>query len=49
VGETFSLADVALVAYTRVAHEGGFDLARHASIRRWIGQTEKNLGLPPVR
>ena len=45
---TFSLADVALVAYTRVAHEGGFDLARYASIRRWIGETEKNLGLTPT-
>ena len=48
VGSAFSLADVALVAYTRVAHEGGFDLARYPSIRRWIGETEKNLGLPPV-
>ena len=27
VGGALSLADVALVAYTRVAHEGGFDLA----------------------
>jgi len=48
VGEIFSLADVALVAYTRVAHEGGFDLARYTSIRRWIGETEKNLGLQPI-
>ena len=46
VGAAFSLADVALVAYTRMAHEGGFDLSRCASIRRWIGETEKNLGLP---
>ena len=49
VGEAFSLADVALAAYTRVAHEGGFDLARYAAIRRWIGETEKNLGLMPIR
>ncbi len=27
VGAALSLADVALVAYTRLAHEGGFDLA----------------------
>ena len=27
VGDKLSLADIALVAYTRVAHEGGFDLA----------------------
>jgi len=44
-GTAFSLADVALVAYTRMAHEGGFDLSRCVSIRRWIGETEKNLGL----
>jgi glutathione S-transferase len=48
VGDAFSLADVALLAYTRVAHEVGFDLARFGSIRRWIGETEKNLGLPPA-
>jgi glutathione S-transferase len=45
VGDVFSLADVALLAYTRVAHEGGFHIPRDAAIRRWIGDTEKNLGL----
>ncbi len=49
VDAAFSLADVALVAYTRMAREGGFDLARHAAIRRWIGESERNLGLPPLR
>jgi glutathione S-transferase len=49
VGEDFSLADVALLAYTRVAHEGGFDLARYPSVRRWIADGETQLGLPPVR
>jgi len=49
VGAAFSLADVALVAYTRMADEGGFDLACYASIRRWIGETEKSLGLPRLR
>jgi len=46
VGDVFSLADVALLAYTRVAHEGGFDLARYPSIRRWIAAGEMELGLP---
>jgi glutathione S-transferase len=46
-GETFSLADVALLAYTRVAHEGGFDLTRYPSIRRWIKDGEMQLGLTP--
>jgi len=49
VGDAFSLADVALLAYSRVAHEGGFDLARYASIRRWIAEGETQLGLPPAR
>jgi glutathione S-transferase len=49
VGESFSLADVALLAYTRLAHEGGFDLGGSHALARWIGETEKNLGLPPAR
>src|ERR1700756_1318374 len=36
VGDRFSLADVALLAYTRLAHEGGFHLDGYASLRRWI-------------
>jgi glutathione S-transferase len=48
LGDAFSLADVALRAYTRVAHEGGFDLARYASLRRWIGEAEKRLGLAAI-
>ncbi len=49
VGDICTLADVALVAYTRLAHEGGFDMARYGAIRRWIGETEKNLRLAQVR
>ena len=49
LGDTFSLADVALLAYTRVAHEGGFDLDRYQAVRRWIGDSEKRLGLSPAR
>jgi glutathione S-transferase len=48
LGDIFSLADVALLAYTRVAHEGGFDLTRYASLRRWIGEAEKRLGLAAI-
>ncbi len=36
VGERYGLADIALYAYTHVAHEGGFDLARHPQIRAWL-------------
>jgi len=47
-GARVSLADVSLLAYTRVAHEGGFDLAGYPAVRRWIGETEKALGLLPA-
>ena len=44
-GETLSLADIALVAYTRVADEGGFDLANYPAIQRWIAGVEDDLGI----
>ena len=43
-GQPAPLADVALLAYTRVAHEGGFHLDGYASVRRWIADCEKVLG-----
>ena len=46
-GQTATLADLALVAYTRVAHEGGFDLGPHSAIRDWIGRTEGTFGIKP--
>ena len=49
VEDRFSLADVALLAYTRLAHQGGFHLDGYASLRRWIEEAEKALGLPPAR
>ena len=49
VGDRLSLADVSLLAYTRLAHEGGFHLDGYASLRRWIGEAERSLGLPLAR
>ena len=46
VGSAMTLADIALVAYTRVAHEGGFDLSEFPGVVRWISRTEAELGLP---
>ena len=43
VGDRLSLADIALVAYTRVAHEGGFDLTKRPALRSWIGRVEADL------
>jgi glutathione S-transferase len=48
VGDRFSLADVSLLAYTRVAHEGGFHLEGYAAVRRWIAAAERALGLQPL-
>ena len=44
-GGGLSLADVALVAYTRVAHEGGFDLGLYPAVGAWVRRVERELGL----
>ena len=36
VGGRYSIADIALYAYTHVAHEGGFDLGRYPGISVWL-------------
>lgn len=36
VGDHYSIADIALYAYTHVAHEGGFDLSRFPTVRAWL-------------
>ena len=45
VGDTVTIADVALLAYTRLAHEGGFDLDARPHIRKWIAASEQRLQL----
>ncbi len=49
VGEEFSLADIACVAYTRLAHEGGFDLGAYPAVKRWIAACDRKIGLWDVR
>ncbi len=41
----FSLADISLVAYTRVSHEGGFDLNAFPATKDWVARTENRLGI----
>lgn len=38
VCERYSIADVALYAYTHVAHQGGFDLGRFPALRAWLSR-----------
>ena len=40
VGEQYSIADIALYAYTHVAGEGGFDLAKYPNIRAWLERVQ---------
>ena len=43
--DRLSLADVALVAYTRWADTGGFDLDRYPAVKAWVARVEAELGL----
>ena len=38
VGEQYTIADIALYAYTHVAHEGGFDLSGYPAINAWLAR-----------
>ncbi len=45
VGDALTCADIALVAYTRLAHEGGFDLSEFPAVHSWVSRVERELGL----
>ena len=48
VGEGYSIADIALYAYTHVAHEGGFVLDDFPAIRGWLAQVAAQPGHVPI-
>ncbi|UYO01400.1 MAG: glutathione S-transferase family protein [Devosia sp.] len=48
VGDTMTIADIALLAYTRLSPEGGFDLRTRPQLLRWIATCEHELGLPAL-
>jgi glutathione S-transferase len=43
-GPAYSIADMALYAYTHVAPEGGFDLSRYPGIRAWLARVAAQPG-----
>lgn len=45
-GERMTLADISLLAYTRLAHEGGFDVSEFPAVQGWVARCERELGLP---
>jgi glutathione S-transferase len=44
-GDGLTIADISLLAYTRLAHEGGFDLTARSALRNWIDRVETELGI----
>ena len=55
----YTIADIALYAYTHTAHDGGFELGAYSGIRAWlkrvraqpghIPQMQEEQGVPVVR
>jgi glutathione S-transferase len=43
-GDAYSIADIALYAYTHVAEEGGFDLRAYPAIGDWLGRVAAQPG-----
>jgi glutathione S-transferase len=48
VAERYTIADIALYAYTHVAGEGGFDLAPHPALRAWLARVAEQPGHVPI-
>jgi glutathione S-transferase len=46
--DRFTIADIALYAYTHVAPEGGFDLAPYPAIRVWLDRVAAQPGMVPI-
>ena len=44
VGEAYSIADIALFAYTNPAADGGFDLSRYKGINAWLARVKAQPG-----
>ncbi len=48
VADRYTIADIALYAYTHVAHEGGFDLSDYPSVRAWLERVHDQPGHVPI-
>jgi glutathione S-transferase len=48
VGESLTIADITLYAYTHVAHEGGFDLRAYPSVGTWLERVAAEPGHVPI-
>jgi glutathione S-transferase len=48
VGDSMTIADIALYAYTHVADEGGFDLEPFRAVRSWVERVAAQPGHVPI-
>lgn len=48
VGPDYTIADIALFAYTQVAHEGGFDLSPYPAVQAWLQRVRETRGFVPM-
>lgn len=48
VADRFTIADIALYAYTHVAPEGGVELEPYPSVRDWLGRVAAEPGHVPI-
>ena len=48
VNERYSIADIALYAYTHVAEDGGHDLAPYPNLREWLGRVAAQPNYVPL-
>jgi glutathione S-transferase len=48
VGDGYTIADIALYAYTHVAEEGGYDLDEFARVRAWLDRVQAQPGHIPI-
>ncbi|TDU26612.1 glutathione S-transferase [Panacagrimonas perspica] len=48
-GDAYSVADIALFAYTHVADEGGYELTKYPGVRDWLARVAARPGFRAMR
>ncbi|MEK6806153.1 MAG: glutathione S-transferase family protein [Pseudomonadota bacterium] len=48
-GNDYSIADIALYAYTHVAPEGGYDLTKYPAVNAWLRRVEQTPAFFPMQ
>lgn len=48
-GDAYTIADIALYAYTHVADEGGYELGRYPRVCDWLARVARQPGFKPMR